>query len=292
MNSIKVDLVIPVLDGYKELKYLLSAFKQQQNIEIVNIVVPLTISNDTDQVNKTKELCKQNGAITFDVTQKEFSHSLVREKAVKEYCKSDIVILLTDDIKLIDSMAMYNLVKDIASGEVVYTYGRQICSKRRIERYVREYNYPSTSFITTKDDIETKQIKAFFSSDAFAGLNRNIFLKLNGYQGLRLSTNEDMLYMHSLLTNGYKAKYCADAVVEHYHSLPPKKLYKRYYEAGRFFKMVPIFDKYNKNSSGKKLAFYILKEAFKHFDIISIVRWPFNMAIRLIGMKRGEKAKV
>lgn len=289
MNLIKVDLVIPVLDGYEELKYLLSAFKQQQNIEIVNIVVPITISNNTEQVNKTKELCKQNGVITFDVAQNDFSHSLVREKAIKEYCKSDIVILLTDDIKLVDPMAMYNLVKDIASGEVVYTYGRQICSKRRLERYVREFNYPSTSFITTKDDIESKQIKAFFASDVFAGLNRKVFIKLNGYQGLRLPTNEDMFYMHSLLMNGYKAKYCADAVIEHYHSLPAKKLYKRYYDAGRFFKMVGIFDKYNKNSSGKKLAFYILKEAFKHFDLITVIRWPINMMIRYIAMKRGSR---
>lgn len=289
MNLIKVDLVIPVLDGYEELKYLLSAFKQQQNIEIVNIVVPITISNNTEQVNKTKELCKQNGVITFDVAQNDFSHSLVREKAIKEYCKSDIVILLTDDIKLVDPMAMYNLIKDIASGEVVYTYGRQICSKRRLERYVREFNYPSTSFITTKDDIESKQIKAFFASDVFAGLNRKVFIKLNGYQGLRLPTNEDMFYMHSLLMNGYKAKYCADAVIEHYHSLPAKKLYKRYYDAGRFFKMVGIFDKYNKNSSGKKLAFYILKEALKHFDLITVIRWPLNMTIRYIAMKRGSR---
>ena len=94
---------------------------------------------------------------------------------------------------------MYNLVKDIASGEVVYTFGRQICSKRRLERYVRAYNYPDTSYITTKDDIEKKQIKAFFASDVFAGLNRSVFLKLDGYKGLRLPTNEDMFYMYSLL---------------------------------------------------------------------------------------------
>lgn len=289
MNLIKVDLVIPVIDGYDELKYLFNAFKQQQNIEISNIIVPITVSNDIEQTNKIRELCKENSIITFEVNKEEFSHSLVREKAIKEYCKSDIVILLTDDVKLINPLSMYNLVKDIASGEVVYTFGRQICSKRRLERYVRAYNYPDTSYITTKDDIEKKQIKAFFASDVFAGLNRSVFLKLDGYKGLRLPTNEDMFYMYSLLTNGYKAKYCADAVVEHYHSLPAKKLYKRYYDAGRFFKIVNIFDQYNKNSSGKKLAFYILKEAFKHFDIITIIRWPFNMFIRFIAMKRGSR---
>lgn len=292
MNPIKVDLVIPVLDGYIELEYLLSAFKQQQNIEIVSIVVPLTISNDTDQVNKTKNLCKQNNVVTFDVAQKDFSHSLVREKAIKEYCKSKIVILLTQDVKLVTPLSMYNLVKDIASEEVVYTFGRQLCSKRNIEHYIREFNYPKESYIVRKDMIEKYQIKAFFASDVFAGLNRDIFIKLGGYQGLDLPTNEDMLYMNNLLMMDYQAKYCADAIVEHYHSFTPHKLYKRYYNSGRFFKMVPIFERYEKNTSGKKLAFYILKEAFKHFDIITIVRWPFNMAIRFISMKRGEKAKI
>ncbi|MCQ2795301.1 MAG: hypothetical protein MJ214_03765 [Bacilli bacterium] len=289
MSLIKVDLVIPVLDGYSELKSLFESFKKQENIQIVNIVVPITIGDDANNANKTKELCKEQSAIYFEVLKKDFCHSLIREKAITEYCKSDIVILLTQDIKLTYSNSMYNLVKDIASGEVVYTFGHQTCSKRNIEHYVREFNYPKASYIASKDKIEKCQIKAFFASDVFAGVDRKTFIKLGGYQGLKLPTNEDMLYMHSLLTNGYKAKYCADAVIEHYHSLPAKKLYKRYYDAGRFFKMVGIFDKYNKNSSGKKLAFYILKEALKHFDLITVIRWPFNMMIRYIAMKRGSR---
>ena len=292
MKAIKVDLVIPVLDGYNELKYLLSVFKTQENIEIDNIVVPITIAKDINIFNKIKQLCEDNKILTFEINREDFSHSLVREKAIRECCKNDVVILLTDDIKINDSLAMYNLAKEVIDGDVVYAFGRQMCSRRTIEHYIREYNYPTFSYIVSEEDIEAKQIKAFFASDVFAAINRKVFLKLGGYNGLKLPTNEDMYYMYVLLTNGYKAKYCADAMVEHYHSLTPKKLYKRYYDAGKFFKIVKVFDKYNKNGSGKSLAFYILKEAFKHFDIITIIRWPFNIAIRFIGMKRGTKAKI
>lgn len=293
MSLIKIDIVIPTLDNYNGVKYLLSTFKSQKNIKVNNVIVPITISKDIERTNKIRELCKQNGATVFEIEQKDFSHSLTREKAIREYCKSDIVVLLTDDVKLVDEMAMYNLVKDIASGEVIYTYGRQICSKRcGIERYVRAYNYPSTSFVATKDDIKQKHIKTFFASDVFAGLDRNAFIKLGGYQGLNLPSNEDMIYMYFVLTNGYKAKYCADAVVEHYHSCSSAKLYKRYYDTGRFFKMVDIFNQYEKKCCAKKLAFYVLKNALKHFDIITVLRWPFNMLIRYIGMVRGERAKI
>ena len=285
---INTDIVIPVYKNYDEIKILIDSFKIQENININNIICPLTLSNTKEDSNIIGYL-KDNGIKYFTVNKNEFSHSLVREKAIKEYCSINVVILLTQDVKLINRNSMYNLAKDVFNGKVAYAYGRQICSIRTLERYIREFNYPKESYIISKNDIEKRQLKAFFASDVFAALNRNVFIKLKGYKGLALSTNEDMLYMHSILTNGYKAKYCADAIVEHYHSLTPIRLYKRYFEAGRFFKKVRIFDQYNKNVSGKELAFYILKESLIHFDIISVIRWPFNMAIRYIGLKRGSR---
>jgi len=289
-KEIVVDLVIPVLNGYEDLKILYASFNSQKNIKIANIVVPITIDKNIEEVNKTKEFCKKHNIITFDIPKEDFSHSLVREKAIFDYCKSDIVILLTQDVKLIDDNAMHNLVKDIASNEVVYTFGRQTCSKKRcIERYIRDFNYPSKSYIAKKEKIEQYQIKAFFASDVFAGLNRNIFIELGGYKGINIPTNEDMLYMHNLLMAGYHAKFCSDAIVEHYHSFTPRKLYKRYYDSGVFFKTVKIFDQYKKTDSGKQLALYILKQAFKHFDVITILRWLPDMSIRYIAMKKGSK---
>lgn len=286
----KIDIVIPVYHSYDKFKNLIKELRRQKNVIVENIVVTFTVE-EKDSLDDVVKYCKNENIIYSFVKLEDFSHSFVREQAIKKYAKNNIVVLLTQDIKLLDDSSLYNLVKDI-NGEIVYTFGRQICRKKCIEKYIREYNYPSTSYIVDKSDVKSKQIKSFFASDVFAGINRNVFIKLGGYQGLKLPTNEDMFYMHSLLMNGYKAKYCADASVEHYHSLPAKKLYKRYYNAGKFFKIVKVFDKYDKSSSGKKLAFYILKEAIKHFDIITIIRWPFNMAIRYIGMKRGEKAKI
>jgi len=286
--NINIDIVIPVLDGYECLVNLLKSFGTQRYVNIKNVIVALTINNNFEEINKTREFIIENNIRCFEVSKEKFSHSLVREKAIKEYCSSNIVVLLTQDVKLIDYYSIYNLVKDIDNKQVVYTFGRQVCYKKRcIEKYIRDFNYPNKSYISTKEKIQKYQIKAFFASDVFAALDRNIFIRLNGYGGINVPTNEDMLYMYRLLTNGYKAKFCSDAIVEHYHSYSLKSLYRRYYNSGVFFKKVKIFDQYKKTDSGKKLAFYILKEAFKHFDFITLIRWLPNMFIRYIGMKNG-----
>ncbi len=103
--------------------------------------------------------------------------------------------------------------------------------------------------------------------------------------------NEDMLYSYFVLNAGYKKKYCADAPVIHYHSYSFRRLYKRYYETGRFFAKVKIFDEYKMTDSGKDLAKYVLKQCFLHVNIIGLLRWLPDMACRYIGMKRGLKAK-
>ena len=48
-------------------------------------------------------------------------------------------------------------------------------------------------------------------------------------------------------------------------------------------------DKYGTNGSGASMAKYILKRAFQEFNIRVILRWPFDMAARFIGMKVGKK---
>ena len=130
---------------------------------------------------------------------------------------------------------------------------------------------------------------AFFSSDAFSALDRNVFIKLNGYQGYNVMMGEDMLYSKFVLDNGYKKAYVAEAIVEHSHKYTLKQLYNRYYETGKFHKEVGFFKNYKTNDSGLKLALSVLGQALIHFDIIVIFRWLPDMAARYLGMRKGKK---
>lgn len=289
-NRVTIDIVIPTYKNYDEIVNLIESFKQQINVNINKIILPITISGEECD-EKIHAYCKENNITYFDVNKDEFSHSLTREKAIKEFATSSVVVLMSQDVIFNKEDALYNLTKDVASKEVAYAYGRQICPKRSLEQFIRAKNYPSESYFVTKEDIDRMQIMAFFSSDAFSALDRDIFIKIGGYQGYDIMMNEDMLYSYFVLQNGFKKKYAADAEVIHFHKLSIKQLYARYYDTGRFYRDVKLFDNYKSTDSGMKLAFYTLGQCFKHFYIPGLFRWLPDMAARYLGMKKGKKAK-
>lgn len=285
----KVDIVCPVYKEFEKVKALYQSLFLQKGIDIASIVFPYTLSGNKELDQKFINFFNENNIKYFILNSDEFSHSLTREKAIKEFCQSKIVVMISQDIKFINNDSIYQLCLSIENQESVYNYGRQIGKKRTIEKYIREKNYPSVSRVVSKNDIPELQIMSFFSSDSFSAYNRDIFIKLNGYQGYDVMMNEDQLYSKIILDAGYKKKYCAEAIVEHSHKYTLKKLYQRYFQAGQFYKKVKVFDQYKKNESGFSLAFYVLKRAFMEFNIPVIIRWLPDMASRYLGLRKGQR---
>ena len=282
-----VDVVCPLYKHLEQIKSLVEHLRLQKNVEIQNMVFPLTLSGE-DEDQQIMDFLKENSIQYFTETTETFSHSLTREKAIRE-CKNKLVVLVSQDVVLFDENALFNLASKI-DDEYIYGFGRQICTNKSIEKYIRKKNYPEQSYTVSKDDIEKMQLMAFFTSDAFSCINRDKFIELDGYQGYNVMFAEDMLYSKFLLDAGYKKMYAADAVVEHSHKYTLKQLYKRYYETGKFHAEIKVFDQYKSIDSGMKLALYVLKEALKHFDIPVLFRWLPDMSARYLGMKKGRKA--
>lgn len=289
MKAIEVDVVSPIYENYDDVSYLYESLKKQKNIILKNVVFPLTIG-DKEKTDKLRQFIKDNNIVSFEVEKKDFVHSLTRQKAIEEYCKSKCIVMVSQDVKIKDENALYNLVKSIDKDETVHNYGRQICTNHSIERYVRKKNYPDYSWVDSKETIK-KDIKPFFSSDAFSAYNRDVFIKLGGYNGYKVMMSEDMLYVYFALMAGYKKGYVSEAVVEHSHKYTIKQLYRRYYANGEFFRDVKLFDKYSTSGGGLKLALYVLGQSLIHFNIPALIRWLPDMAARYIGMKKGRKAK-
>ena len=285
---LELDVVCPCYKNLDQIKSLVEHLKLQKDIDIKSMVFPLTLSVE-EVDNQIIDFFKEKNIKYFTETTETFSHSLTREKAIRDYCKSKLVILISQDVVLFDENALYNLASKI-DDEYIYGFGRQICTNKSIEKYIRKKNYPEESYTVSKDDIERMQLMAFFTSDAFSCINRDKFIELDGYQGYNVMFAEDMLYSKFLLDKGYKKVYAADAVVEHSHKYTLKQLYKRYYETGKFHAEIKVFDQYKSTDSGMKLALYVLKEALKHFDIPVLFRWLPDMSARYLGMKKGRKA--
>ena len=285
---LELDVVCPCYKNLDQIKSLVEHLKLQKDIDIKSMVFPLTLSVE-EVDNQIIDFFKEKNIKYFTETTETFSHSLTREKAIRDYCKSKLVILISQDVVLFDENALYNLASKI-DDEYIYGFGRQICTNKSIEKYIRKKNYPEESYTVSKEDIERMQLMAFFTSDAFSCINRDKFIELDGYQGYNVMFAEDMLYSKFLLDKGYKKVYAADAVVEHSHKYTLKQLYKRYYETGKFHAEIKVFDQYKSTDSGMKLALYVLKEALKHFDIPVLFRWLPDMSARYLGMKKGRKA--
>ena len=242
----------------------------------------------TESKDHTEEILKKNKIKYTKIKKSEFSHSLTRETAAMK-SKSDILVFITQDIVIESDEWLYELTKNIASGKVAAAFSRQITKYNNIEKYTREKNYPATSRIVSKSDIKRLGLNTFFFSDASSAIKTSVYKKLKGYDGKKLPTNEDMYIAYKLIMNGYKISYESDSVVYHSHNFTLKELYNRYKLTGEFMKQNSYLDEFGTTKSGGGLAKYVLKRAIKEGNIKVLVRFPFDMAARYIGMKVGRR---
>ena len=279
----KVDIICPLYNAENDILPLLESLKKQKGVEVEKYRFILTESKD-----KTEEILKENKIEYTKVSKEEFSHSKTREdEAMKS--NADVLVFITQDIVVEREDWLEKLVTPIIEGEVEACFSRQISKFKNIEKYTREKNYPAESYINTKDDVETKGLRTFFFSDASSAIKTEIYKKLGGYDGKRLSINEDMYIAYKLIMNGYKIKYCADSEVFHSHKFTLKQVYDRYYLTGLFMAENSYLDEFGTTKTGGGLAKYILKRALKEFNIKVLFRFMPDMMARWFGMKKGKK---
>lgn len=277
-----IDIICPLYNAENDIERLDTSLKKQKNVNINKIRYILTESKD-----KTEEKLKDLNIEYKKIKKEEFSHSLTREKEAFE-SNADILVFITQDVKIVRDDWLYNLTKDIANGEVDACYSRQLCDNNTIEKYTRECNYPENSKVVSKDDIEKLGLKTFFFSDASSAIKRETFVELNGYDHKNLIISEDMYIAYKLVTSGYKIKYCADSEVIHSHVFTLKQYYDRYKDTGKFFKENSYLNKYKVNQAGGSMAIYILKRAWQDKNWGVLLKYIPNMTARFIGMKVGK----
>ncbi len=278
-----IDIICPLYNAEKYIINLNSSILKQKGVDIKKIKYILTRSSDNTEI-----LLKNNNIKYELIEPNEFSHSLTREKAAFE-SKADIIVFITQDIEIKDDKWLLELVNPIINKKVEATFSKQVSKFNNIEKYTREKNYPDKSYIVSKKDIPKLGLRTFFFSDASSAIKRDIFVKLNGYDGKDLPTNEDMYIAYKIIMNDYKIKYCSKSVVTHSHNLTFKQLYRRYFDTGLFFKYNNYLNNYSVNSSGFALAIYTLKRTLQELNIKVLLRYPIDMIIRYKAMKDGEK---
>lgn len=278
-----IDIICPLYNAENYIENLYKSLLMQKYVQINQIKFILTECKDN-----TEKILKKNNINYIKIKREEFSHSLTREKAAMQSI-SDIIVFITQDIDIRDELWLHKLIKGIEEGKYEASYSRQIAKDNEIEKYTREINYPKTSNIVSKNDIERMGLRAFFFSDAASAIKTSVFKELNGYDNKNLPTNEDQYFAYKLIINGYKIGYCADSEVYHSHNFTLKQMYKRYYDTGKFFKQNSYLDQYGTNKTGGNMAVYILKRAIQEKNLRVILRFFPDMIVRFVGMKVGKR---
>ncbi len=279
----KIDIICPLYNAADYIVCLNESLKMQKKVKINRIHYILTESTDDSE-----EILKQNHIEYTKIKRNEFSHSLTREKAAMN-SDSDILCFITQDIVIEDDLWLYYLTKNIGKNNCAAAFSRQISKFNNIEKYTREKNYPEKSRVVSKKDIDTLGLNTFFFSDASSAIKTSIFKELNGYDGKKLPISEDMYIAYKIIMAGYSIRYEYESIVYHSHNFKLKELYNRYKLTGKFFKENSYLDQYGTTKAGGGLAKYILKRALQERNFKVLLRYPVDMAARLIGMKVGKR---
>ena len=282
----KISIICPLYNAENYIEDLYFSIKKQKDVCIEEIKFILTESSDNTE-DKLKNLqCNYK-----KISKQEFSHSLVREKAAFE-AKGEILVFITQDIKIVDEYWLYHLTKDIITGKCEAAFSRQIgYEEHKVERYTREINYPAEKRIVSKDDIDRLGLMTFFFSDASSSISKDIFIKLNGYDNKNLPTNEDMYFAYKLIMNGYRIEYAADSKIIHSHDLSFKETLKRYKDIGKFFDENKYLTEYSAGERGLTVLKYIVKRSIEDKKPLIIIDSIINFAARFIGMKFTKNKK-
>ena len=206
------------------------------------------------------------------------------------------MIFRTDDGVPQDEHLIENLLKGLdqkgPEGETVaVAYAKQLPAKdcHTIERYTRSFNYPDTSMIKTKKNLETMGIKTYFASNVCCAYRKDIFRKLEGFVNSTIF-NEDMIYAATAMEAGYAVAYVPDAKVIHSHNLTPMQQFHRNFDLAVSQAEHPeIFADLKSEGEGIRLVKQTAKYLLTHLRGYLIPELVVSSGCKYLGYKLGRQ---
>ncbi len=289
----KTDIIIPVYKPDEKLVRLLKGLKSQ-TVRPDNIIIMYTRLSERDHISPHLiELAMEVSELkVYELSADEFDHGGTRAEAVR-HSDADIFIMMTQDAVPADDMLIENLIRHLLNSEIGAAYGRQIADSDSspAECFTREFNYPDESVIKGKEDLDRLGIKTFFCSNVCAAYRRDSYDKLGGFIE-RTIFNEDMIYAHKLIMNGYRIAYSADARVIHTHEYKPmQQLHRNFDLAVSQAEHPEVFKGISSESEGAKYirsAFSYFREIHRSYLIIPFI---WGCCFRYMGFLLGKNYK-
>jgi len=188
---------------------------------------------ETDPTPEIAALARSAGAQYVEIDGGSFDHAGTRSAAARR-ASGDILVFLTQDVILRDESTLTNLVGSLWNNiEVGAAYGRQIPDEGAdpVAAVKRLFNYPDHSHTKSAADRTRLGLRTPFISNAFAAYRRSALEEI-GWFGRRELICEDFRAGAVLLSNGWRIRYEAEAVVHHTHHFSFGAEFRRYFDIG------------------------------------------------------------
>ncbi|MGL4934736.1 MAG: glycosyltransferase family 2 protein [Cetobacterium sp.] len=276
----RVSVICPVYNGAEYLEKLFLKVREQEKIEFIEIIAPISKSKDS-----SLEEAQKYADLAYEV--ESFNHAKTRHEAALK-AEGDYLVFITQDIMPVDNLWLYNLIKDL-DNKTVAAFSKQIAYKEHgeIEKLIRDFNYPDTKRVCNLENSEINGRKNLFYSDASSAILKNEFFKLDGYNFI-VPTNEDVVLANNIIKNKKSFIYTPESKVYHSHKLSLKDTYNRYKAIGQFEKLYEKeIDFSNTNGEGKKLVLFVVKKLLKEAKLIDICYFGVDIFARVLGYRKG-----
>lgn len=277
-------MIIPTLNASQEIDALLQALLKQNKKADEIIVI------DSSSDDNTQNICKKyNEVKLLIIDRKKFDHGETRAIALNKTI-GEFVLFLTQDAIPSDEKYISKLLTPFEDDKVAMVSGRQ-CAKqtaRLSEKLTREFNYPLSSNVRSKEDINQLGIKTFFASDVCSAYRKRAYYAVDGFTHPIL-TNEDMLIAARFIEAGYKIAYAHEAEVIHSHNYTLEQQFKRNFDVGVFLSIYAnYFGKLKIDGEGLKMVKWVSGQLLARKEYQDIIYYAAECISKVFGNKLGK----
>lgn len=302
MSDNKIGLIVPCYKPDKKLISLLEKISEQtvlpDYIIFINTEEIFFEKTKYEIENNEKLACIKDKIVVKHINKCDFDHGKSRNMGVqifnsliKDY-KKKYYMFMTQDAIPYNNLLTENLLKCL-DDEIVMSYAKQSVGEDAniIEKITREFNYGAEDIIKDKTSIDKLGIKTYFCSNVCSMYCGEVFDMLGGFDE-KLILNEDMMYAHKLINNGFKFIYKSDAIVVHYHNYSAIMQFRRNFDIGvSQAENKDIFCNISSESEGFKLIKHSAVDLIGKFRFLSLLNLIYLSAFKYLGYKFGKNYK-
>jgi len=287
-----VDIIVPTYKPDEKFKKLIEML-EKQTVSVNKIIV---INTEEKYMEAfcigSRFLAEHKKLAIHHISQREFDHGKTRNLGAKK-SDADILVYMTQDAVPANEYLLEKLIAPLADETVACSYARQLpdTDSTMTEKLTRDFNYPATGRLKSKEDLQELGIKTYFCSNVCCAYNAKIFKQLQGFVKHTIF-NEDMIYAAKAINNGYKIAYAADAEVIHSHNYSALQQFHRNFDLGVSQAEHPeIFEEISSESEGIKMVKETIGRLKEAGYAKEIPNYIVTSGSKFIGYRLGKNYK-